>query len=274
MNRAKAWAALDIGPQWIPRRRAGSGDSRAPAAQIAAARGETDATATEERPDAVLLGRTPDTEEQAQPAAAGSGDWQVIAADWDLLRAEALGCSRCALSQSRRQVVFGVGDRRPDWVVVGEAPGAEEDRRGEPFVGEAGQLLDAMLEAVGMSRARGVFILNVLKCRPPGNRDPAPEEVRECNRFLQAQLTLLAPRLVLAMGRFAAHTLLGTDEKIGQLRQREHRIDIDGRPVPLVVSYHPAYLLRSPVQKRLGWQDLCRARALVPLSAPGDQKAR
>lgn len=266
MKRSRAWAALDIGPIWIPRDGPGplgsSQDLKAPVVDVDRSPEAVDAPAP-------ALPKTPgETPMDAGPAR-GDKEWRVIAADWDLLRTEALACHRCALSQSRRQVVFGVGDRRPDWVVVGEAPGAEEDRRGEPFVGEAGQLLDAMLHSVGMSRSRGVFIVNVLKCRPPGNRDPAPDEVRECSRYLQAQLALLAPRLVLAMGRFAAHTLLGTDEKIGLLRQRTHHIDIDGQPVPLVVSYHPAYLLRSPAQKRLGWQDLCRARALVPLSEQG-----
>lgn len=177
---------------------------------------------------------------------------------WERLRAEVLGCTRCALHQSRTQAVFGVGNTRCDWMVIGEAPGAEEDRRGEPFVGRAGKLLDAMLRAVGLSRDANVYIANILKSRPPGNRDPRPEEIAACLPFLHRQIELVRPRLLLAVGRIAAQNLLGTDVSLGRLRGRLHHFG-EGN-VPLVVTYHPAYLLRSPAEKRKAWEDLKFAR--------------
>jgi len=186
---------------------------------------------------------------------------------WQSLRAEVLGCTRCALHQSRTQAVLGVGPGRCDWMVVGEAPGAEEDRRGEPFVGRAGQLLDAMLRAIGLSRDANVYIANILKSRPPGNRDPRPEEVHACLPYLHRQIELVQPRLLLAVGRIAAQNLLGTDAPLGKLRGRVHRFG--ERNVPLVVTYHPAYLLRSPADKRKAWEDLKFARATLARSLTG-----
>ena len=198
---------------------------------------------------------------QAQPGPAGDD------AAWQRLRAEVLGCTRCALHQSRTQAVLGVGPTRCDWMVIGEAPGAEEDRRGEPFVGRAGKLLDAMLRAIGLSREANVYIANILKSRPPGNRDPLPEEVQACLPYLHRQIELVQPRLLLAVGRIAAQNLLGTDEPLGKLRGRVHRFG--ERNVPLVVTYHPAYLLRSPADKRKAWEDLKFARAALPRSLTG-----
>jgi DNA polymerase len=180
------------------------------------------------------------------------------AAAWDALRAEVAGCTRCELARTRTQTVFGVGDRRAELLVIGEAPGADEDRQGEPFVGRAGQLLNSMLRAMGNPR-ESVYIANVLKCRPPGNRDPKPEEVGCCLPYLQRQVELIGPRLILALGRIAAQNLLATDTPIGRLRGQVHRFGTGA--TPLIVTYHPAYLLRSPGEKRKAWADLKLARA-------------
>ena len=177
--------------------------------------------------------------------------------DWGQLRSRVAACTRCSLSKTRTQTVFGVGDPNADWLVVGEAPGAEEDRRGEPFVGRAGQLLDSMLRAIGLARER-VYIANVLKCRPPGNRDPAPAETTECLPYLERQIALIKPKIMLAVGRIAAQNLLKTDVPLAKLRQQAHRFG--AVPVPLVVTYHPAYLLRTPTDKRKAWEDLKFAR--------------
>ena len=177
--------------------------------------------------------------------------------DWEQLRSRVAACTRCALSKTRTQTVFGIGDPNADWLIVGEAPGAEEDRRGEPFVGRAGQLLDSMLRAIGLARER-VYIANVLKCRPPGNRDPAPVETAECLPYLERQIALLKPKIMLAVGRIAAQNLLKTELPLARLRQQEHRFG--AARVPLVVTYHPAYLLRTPTDKRKAWEDLKFAR--------------
>ena len=181
-------------------------------------------------------------------------------ATWESLRAEVLACNKCILHSTRTQGVFGVGNREAQWLVVGEAPGAEEDRRGEPFVGRAGHLLDAMLKAIGLSRATNVYIANVLKSRPPGNRDPRPEEVAACLPFLMRQIELLRPRLMLAVGRIAAQNLLATDASLGRLRGKVHHFGEFN--TPLIVTYHPAYLLRTPADKRKAWEDLKFARSV------------
>jgi len=182
------------------------------------------------------------------------------AALWEALGAEVRACTKCALHATRTQGVLGVGPRRCDWLVIGEAPGAEEDRRGEPFVGAAGQLLDAMLRAIGLDRKTNVYIANVLKSRPPNNRDPRPEEVAACLPYLVRQIALLEPRIMLAVGRIAAQNLLGTDAPLGRLRGRVHHFG--ERNTPLVVTYHPAYLLRTPADKRKAWEDLKFARGV------------
>lgn len=177
-----------------------------------------------------------------------------VPADWDGLRAAVRDCRACKLCESRTQTVFGVGPEQSALLVVGEAPGADEDAQGEPFVGRAGKLLDQMLAAIGHSRTDSVFIANVLKCRPPGNRDPEADEVRACRPFLDQQIRLIRPRLILALGRIAAQRLLDTDQPLSKLRGPLHAYG-DTR-TPVLVSYHPAYLLRSPREKAKSWQDL------------------
>jgi DNA polymerase len=172
--------------------------------------------------------------------------------DWPRLKAKVAGCTDCKLRAGCTQTVFGVGDEKADWLLVGEAPGSEEDRLGEPFVGQAGKLLDNMLAAVSLSRGRNVYIANVLKCRPPGNRNPEPDEVAKCLPHLLRQIGLIQPKLILAMGRFASLALLGTDATIASLRGRVHRF----AGVPLIVTYHPAYLLRNLPDKAKAWADL------------------
>ena len=179
--------------------------------------------------------------------------------DWIPLKAAVSGCTKCALHQTRTQTVFGVGDENADWMLIGEAPGAEEDRLGDPFVGQAGKLLDNMLAAIGLSRRENVYIANVLKCRPPGNRNPSPDEVEQCSPHLVQQIALIKPKLILAMGRFAAQTLLKSDASIASLRGRLHSY----AGVPLIVTYHPAYLLRTLEDKAKAWEDLLFARRTI-----------
>lgn len=204
----------------------------------------------------------------------------IAALAWEPLKAAVAACSACALCGSRKQTVFGVGHAQADWMIVGEAPGEQEDLAGEPFVGPAGQLLDQMLRAVGQSRrasdtgaapataddqagdpGRRVYIANTLKCRPPRNRNPEPEELARCEPFLRRQVELVQPKLILALGRFAVKTLLKSDDAIGKLRGRVHRYE----GIPVIVSYHPAYLLRNMPDKAKAWEDLCLAvRTIAP----------
>jgi uracil-DNA glycosylase len=178
---------------------------------------------------------------------------EVSALAWPELESRVACCTRCVLHETRTRTVFGAGNRTADWLIIGEAPGADEDRQGEPFVGRAGQLLTAMLAAIGCRREEA-YITNILKCRPPGNRDPLPSEVTCCHDYLERQIELVAPGLILVVGRIAAHNLLQTDLPIGRLRGRVHHYGEAG--IPLVVTYHPAYLLRSPLEKRKSWEDL------------------
>jgi uracil-DNA glycosylase family 4 len=199
------------------------------------------------------------------PVRTGPAADAPLAEAWRSLQREVRGCRACVLAESRTQTVFGTGDPEADWMIIGEAPGAEEDRQGEPFVGRAGQLLNEMLRAVGLSRSR-VYIANILKCRPPGNRDPKRDEIAACAGHLARQVELIAPRLILAVGRIAAQSLLDSTAPVGRLRGRVH--EYGPQRLPLVVTYHPAYLLRSPGQKRRAWEDLCLARATVaPVTA-------
>ena len=219
----------------------------------------------------------------AAGAALGARPEGIEAMDWPALEAAVAGCRACGLCAGRTNTVFGVGSRQAGWMIVGEAPGENEDRQGQPFVGQAGRLLDNMLAAVGRSRqagiapdsiavgavgvrvdglkgpeeagSRGVYIANVLKCRPPGNRNPQPDEVAQCEPYLRRQVALVKPRLILAMGRFAVQSLLKTTDPIGRLRGRVHHYE----GVPVIVTYHPAYLLRALPEKAKAWQDLCLA---------------
>jgi uracil-DNA glycosylase family 4 len=179
--------------------------------------------------------------------------------EWDALAQAVVQCQACKLCSSRTTTVFGVGDTQADWLIVGDAPGENEDLQGEPFVGQAGKLLDNMLKALGLDRTSKVYITNVLKCRPPGDRNPEPEEIAQCEPFLRRQVELLQPKIVLAMGRFAVQALLGTSEPIGKLRGRAHQY----MGIPLVVTYHPAYLLRNLPDKAKAWADLCFAQELM-----------
>jgi len=180
----------------------------------------------------------------------------VVQPGWIELKQAVPACTACGLHKSRTQTVFGVGDENADWLLIGEAPGAEEDRLGDPFVGQAGKLLDNMLGAIGLKRGENVYIANVLKCRPPGNRNPEPDEVAKCTPFLKQQIGLIQPKLIIAMGRFAAQTLLSSDASIASLRGRVFRYE----GVPLIVTYHPAYLLRTLPDKAKAWADLLFAR--------------
>lgn len=202
----------------------------------------------------------------ARPAAVGqatkaAASPAVVAVDldWDELRTAVAACQRCDLHATRTQTVFGVGSRQARWMFIGEAPGAEEDKQGEPFVGRAGQLLTSMIRALGLRR-EDVFIANVLKCRPPDNRDPRPSEVASCRGFLERQVALVNPTLIIAVGRIAAQNLLATETPLAKLRGKVHSFGAQAWPV--VVTYHPAYLLRSPGEKRKSWQDLLQARQL------------
>ena len=229
--------------------------SAAPAAPAAPA---ASAVAAPPEPAASIESQPP-TEVSAPDVASRPAGVETM--DWATLEQAVASCQACALCQNRSQTVFGVGSRSARWMIVGEAPGEQEDRQGEPFVGRAGQLLDRMLAALGLSRdhaaqAGHVYIANVLKCRPPANRNPQPQEVAQCEPFLLRQMALVQPDIVLAMGRFAAQSLLKTTEPIGKLRGRVHEV----AGVPVVVTYHPAYLLRNPADKALAWDDLCLAR--------------
>jgi len=193
----------------------------------------------------------------------------VAALDWPELREAVAACTACKLCEGRRQTVFGVGHPRAHWMIVGEAPGEQEDRQGEPFVGKSGQLLDNMLRAIALTRgeaepARQVYIANTIKCRPPGNRNPEPDELAKCEPFLIRQVQLVQPKIILALGRFAVQSLLRSSEPVGRLRGRVHRY----QGVPLIVSYHPAYLLRNPEDKAKAWDDLCLAVETAAAATP------
>jgi uracil-DNA glycosylase family 4 len=191
------------------------------------------------------------------PEPAGQAD---VAEDWETLALTVSQCQRCELHKTRTQTVFGVGNRQADLLIIGEAPGADEDRQGEPFVGRAGQLLNEMLKAIGLQRQQ-VYIANILKCRPPNNRDPKPEEAAECSQYLLRQIALIQPKVILALGRIAAQRLLKTDTALGRMRGKLHQHPETG--VPLIVTYHPAYLLRTPSDKRKAWEDLLFLRKTI-----------
>jgi DNA polymerase len=222
---------------WVPRR---SGRPAPAARPAAAARAGVSAA----QPEPVTINAVSAVPPGERAAA-------VAAMDWSALKAEVKACTACGLRAGCTQTVFGVGDEKARWLVIGEAPGADEDRQGEPFVGRAGQLLNSMLTAIGLKRSE-VYITNVLKCRPPNNRDPKPDEAELCRPFLDRQIELIRPQLILALGRIAAQNLLHTDTPIGRLRGTVHKLGA----IPVVVTYHPAYLLRSPGEKRKAWTDL------------------
>ena len=191
-----------------------------------------------------------------RPPALEAPPAKPVGSGWIELKQAVPACTACGLNKTRTQTVFGVGDENADWMLIGEAPGAEEDRLGDPFVGQAGKLLDNMLAAISLKRGENVYIANVLKCRPPGNRNPEPGEVEKCTPFLKQQISLIQPKLIVAMGRFAAQTLLSSDASVASMRGRVFRYE----GVPLIVTYHPAYLLRNLPDKAKAWADLLFAR--------------
>ncbi len=232
--------------------------------QVQAPRHDTARTVRNERTATPAAVAAPLTHRPPAPVALTG---PIAEMDWPALRDAVAACRACGLCESRTQTVFGVGHQSAHWLLLGEAPGEQEDLQGEPFVGAAGQLLDRMLAALKLTRqadgdapaARRVYIANTLKCRPPRNRNPTPQEMAQCEPFLMRQIELQKPRIILAMGRFAVQALLRSDEPIGRLRGRVH----DYQGVPLVVTYHPAYLLRSPLDKAKAWEDLCFAAQLA-----------
>ena len=237
-RRARLWNRLGLGPVWTGRRPPGGGQA--------------------------------DDGELAPELAGQRHESAVGRMDWDRLEQAVAGCTLCGLCKTRTNTVFGVGNRSSEWMVIGEAPGAEEDLRGEPFVGQAGRLLDNVLAAAGLGRTAAgrsaVYIANVVKCRPPGNRNPEPDEVARCEPYLMRQIELLRPRVILLMGRVAAQAILGTEASIASLRGHTHRIDVAGVSVPVIVTYHPAYLLRNLADKAKVWADLCLARDIFERS--------
>jgi len=240
---------MGLGPVWRLRR--SSGESKPESAEAEPVR----AKASVDTKDPISAGR------EAQVAADRAAETedrpaQIARMEWPALKQAVAACEACALCKTRKNTVFGVGDERADWMLIGEAPGAEEDARGEPFVGQAGKLLDNMLAAIGLERSAGVYIANVLKCRPPGNRNPEAGEVGQCSPHLIRQIALVRPKLIVAMGRFAAQTLLASDASIASMRGRM----FEYQGVPLVVTYHPAYLLRNMPDKSKSWEDLVFAR--------------
>lgn len=213
--------------------------------------------------DALSIGTESATEitsDIVTPTLPGKTTVDVSTLDWSGLARQVANCQLCELHATRTQAVFGVGNQQADWLIIGEAPGADEDRQGEPFVGRAGQLLNAMLKAIGLMREQ-VYIANILKCRPPNNRDPKPEEAACCSPYLQRQIELIQPKLILALGRIAAQRLLQTNTSLARLRGQVHTLETTRTPV--IVTYHPAYLLRSPAEKRKAWQDLQFAQHFV-----------
>ncbi len=237
---------------WLPREVSPAESFKQEAAQaVTAVAAEPSVVVDNIASPAVVVTETAAPPETVAPVA------DVSDLDWDSLQTRVAECRLCELHKSRTQTVFGVGNRNADWLIIGEAPGADEDRQGEPFVGRAGQLLNAMLQALGLSR-QDVYIANILKCRPPQNRDPKPDEVAHCTPYLQAQIQLIQPKVILALGRIAAQNLLQTNTALGRLRGKVHHIDISTAPV--IVTYHPAYLLRSPLEKRKSWEDLLFAK--------------
>jgi uracil-DNA glycosylase len=215
-----------------------------------------EASLAEPRP--VAAATTRGMSEPVQPEAA-SRSTRIGMLDWTHFAADVSACTACGLARTRNRPVPGVGDVHADWLFVGEAPGAEEDAKGEPFVGQAGRLLDNMLAALGMSRTKSVYIANVLKCRPPGNRTPTSLEVESCLPYLDRQIALIQPKLIVALGKSAATSLMGAEASIASLRGRVHRY----RGIPMIVTYHPAYLLRTLPDKAKAWEDLCLARATL-----------
>jgi len=275
-RRAQFLEMLGIAAEWVPRKPIGAeAESIAAVAQTEAP--AASAVLPEPLPDEVVMPVV--TQAEVVPVApvalvapevplqvpASDREGGIAAMDWPALDAAVAACTACGLCSTRTNTVFGVGDRQAEWMLVGEAPGENEDQQGEPFVGQAGKLLDNMLASLGLARGRNVFIANVLKCRPPGNRNPEPEEVAQCEPFLRRQIALVRPRVIVVLGRFAAQSLLRTTTPIGKLRGTVHSY----QGIPVVVTYHPAYLLRTLTDKARAWEDLCLAREVHDRAGAG-----
>jgi len=245
---------MGLGPVWKLRGRAPVSEPRGPEPKAAVERAEP--RPTPRRPAPPRFDPVPGIKGSVKIDSADERAARILRMDWAELKSAVKACEACGLRKTCTQTVFGVGDEQADWLLVGEAPGAEEDARGEPFVGQAGRLLDNMLVALGLARGADVYIANVVKCRPPQNRTPEPREVEACLPYLDRQIELLHPRVIVALGKSAATALLDVDATIASLRGRIHRY----RNVPLVVTYHPAYLLRNLPDKAKAWEDLLLAR--------------
>lgn len=200
-----------------------------------------------------------DVHDEADAGESSPAEIPVSQMNWEQLAQTVAHCTACPLRKTCTQTVFGVGDKNADWLYIGEGPGAREDELGEPFVGQAGKLLDNMLAALHLKRGENVYITNIVKCRPPGNRNPSESEARQCAPYLARQIELIQPKLIIALGKVAAQNLLNSDDSIANLRGRIH----DYCGIPLIVTYHPAYLLRALPEKAKAWRDLCRARELM-----------
>ncbi|WP_265920573.1 uracil-DNA glycosylase [Cupriavidus nantongensis] len=279
-RRAQFLEVLGIPTEWVPRvsRAAQAAAQPSIAVQPAAVPAAEPPAAVTAAPVAAAVAHPeapPPVREPVAPSPLSAGPAQadahaereaaIAAMDWPALDAAVAGCTACGLCQTRTNTVFGVGARQAEWMLVGEAPGENEDLQGEPFVGQAGKLLDNMLGALGLARGRNVFIANVLKCRPPGNRNPEAEEVAQCEPFLRRQIALVRPRVIVVLGRFAAQSLLRTTTPIGKLRGTVHAYE----GIPVVVTYHPAYLLRTLTDKARAWEDLCLAREVHDRAGAG-----
>jgi DNA polymerase len=254
LTREQILEEMGLGPVWRLRQPAGESE--------AVAEVSPDAPAKADRAAPMPLAPRP----RAQPAAGSVDAVDPTGADalgWPALREAILGCSACALCQGRKQAVPGVGDENADWLFIGEGPGAEEDARGEPFVGQAGKLLDAMLAAIDLRRGDNVYIANAVKCRPPGNRTPEAAEMAACRPWLKRQIALIRPKLIVLLGRAAMHAVLGEERSLGASRGKTFEYRDGERVVPVIVTYHPAYLLRNLPDKAKAWEDLCLARRVM-----------
>jgi DNA polymerase len=258
LSRKELLEEMGIAPVWVRR-------DGLPAARQTVQPKERVARRVEPVPSTEIQGSTGVVarSELARPVSGGEHIERIERMDWGTLQQSIAACRACGLCAERKQAVPGVGDERAAWLFIGEGPGAEEDARGEPFVGQAGKLLDAMLEAIGLKRGADVYIANAVKCRPPGNRTPEAAELAACFPFLKRQIALIQPKLIVLLGKTAVSSVLGEDGSLGSLRGKNLSYRDGDSEIPVVVTYHPAYLLRNLPDKAKAWEDLCRARALM-----------
>lgn len=261
LTRRQMLDEMGLSPQWVLRARA---ESAGIPAHAGAAMDEAQDALDEARNESDAAFALPESAPAAAPGGALPDNGGAIAGmDWPQLRRAIAACRLCSLCAKRKQAVPGVGDEHADWLFIGEGPGAEEDARGEPFVGQAGRLLDAMLAAIDLKRGENVYIANAVKCRPPGNRTPAVEEMAACWPYLQRQIELLRPKLIVLLGKAAVVAVLGEARSLASMRGHVLNYRQDDLEIPVIVTYHPAYLLRNLPDKAKAWEDLCRARTLM-----------